>query len=283
MDLIWKQSRMWDLLHSFYTLMKVRVGFFDLECREMLAFPAKRTDFCNLVRSCLAGEDACRRCDRDAFQTAVSRHGSYIYQCHAGLTEVIAPIIASDEKRAGYLMIGQLRQPGQKEQYWQELRPRLKRFCSDTDKLRAAYWHLTVIDMDKIRACAHILQALASCVLLENYIHLLDEPLSRRVKTYIALRLAKPLSIPGIARNFRVGKTTLCNAVKRDFHQTVNELIRTARIDRAKELLHGSRLSVAEVAEEVGIPDYNYFTKVFKGEMGVAPAIYRKLCGGDYL
>jgi AraC-like DNA-binding protein len=283
MGFIWNQTKMRNLLHSFYTLMKLRVGFFDLEGQEILAFPPERTDFCNMVRSYSAGEEACKRCDRAAFQKATDLHGSYIYRCHTGLTEVIAPIVTSGEKRVGYLMIGQVRQPEQGEQYWQDIRRKLQKKCPGMDGLEAAYFRLTVIRMDEVRACANILQALANYVLLDHYIRLQHEPLSSQVKTYIENNLENPLSLPGIAREFGVGKTTLCSAIKRECQQTVNELIRTTRIEQAKQFLQAGKQSIAEIAEGVGIPDYNYFSKVFREETGVPPSLYRKLCEGGYL
>jgi AraC-like DNA-binding protein len=282
-DVIWNQTQMRNLLQSFFTLMKMRVGFFDLEGEEILAFPPERTDFCNLIRRGSEGEEACRRCDRAAFQKAVSRRIPYIYQCHAGLTEVIAPILSPDDKRAGYLMIGQMRRPEQGEAQWEELQQGIRRFCPDTGNLKAAYFRLVPAGMEEVRASANILQALASYVWLDNHIRIQHEPLSSRVKTHIAENLEKPLSLLGLARQFGVGKTTLCGAIKRDCGQTVNELIRTARIERARELLQAGKLSVMEIAEKVGILDYNYFTKVFKTETGVPPSVYRRLCEGGYL
>ncbi|MNY77182.1 DNA-binding transcriptional regulator AraC [compost metagenome] len=44
----------------------------------------------------------------------------------------------------------------------------------------------------------------------------------------------------------------------------------------AKKLLGDSDYPVYEIAGQVGIPDYNYFTKAFKRETGVLPTVYRK-------
>jgi YesN/AraC family two-component response regulator len=105
---------------------------------------------------------------------------------------------------------------------------------------------------------------------------------NRMVKTYIHKNFNKPLSLTMIARRFNVGKTTLCKSVQKDCHVTVNALIRSIRIDKAKQLLQAGELPVSAVAEEVGIIDYNYFSKIFKEEIGVPPSIYRKLCEGEY-
>jgi ligand-binding sensor protein len=80
MDVIWRQGRMRNLLQSFFRLAKVRVGFFDLDGNEILAFPPERTDYCKLIRGSPAGDEACRRCDRDALRKAARQNGPYNYQ-----------------------------------------------------------------------------------------------------------------------------------------------------------------------------------------------------------
>jgi AraC-like DNA-binding protein len=267
-----------NLLQSFFTLAKVRVGFFDLEGNEILAFPPERTDYCNLIRGSPKGDEACRRCDRDAIRKAGRYNGPYIYQCHACLTEGFAPIF-SEKGRIAYLMIGQVRQSGDRgERRWDEICRRVGHLCSDTDKLKSAYSKLTVIKIEEIRACTDILQALANYVWLDNYIRIQNEPLSVRVKAYITDNITGDLSLAGLARQFGVGKTTLCGAVKQDYRLTVNQLIRSIRVERAEQLLQSSRRSIAQIAEAVGIDDYNYFSKVFREETGIAPSVFRRLC-----
>lgn len=274
---------MQDLLRSFYTLTNIRVGLFDLSGKEMLAYPIPWTDYCRILRSDKQGDHACRQCDREAFAHMNSHRGIYMYQCHAGLTEVLAPIISSGGERAGYLMIGQMRQPGSTgERQWAEAHGKIKALNLDMEALRQAYAKLLVIKRDQIRACANILQALASYVLLDNYIRIMDEPLSSRVKRHITANLRDNLSLPSLAKQFGVGKTTLCGAIKRDCQLTVNELIRYVRVERAKELLRLDKQPISAIAEQVGIPDYNYFAKIFKEETGVPPSLFRKLCEGEY-
>lgn len=59
----------------------------------------------------------------------------------------------------------------------------------------------------------------------------------------------------------------------------INYLIKI-RIDKAKELLAEDRLSMKEIAIEVGYDDYYYFSKLFKKNTGLSPTQYREL--NDY-
>jgi AraC-like DNA-binding protein len=282
MDMIWNQNKMMSLLENFYTLVKVRIGFFDLEGREILGYPISRSDYCNTIRAHKAGDAACRRCDLEAFQQAANMKSPYIYQCHAGLIEMVAPITSTEEERIGYLMIGQVRRPGDLgDIFWKNICR--KAGLTTLEKLKINYLKLPVLKMDQGQACANILQALATYVWFDNYFRLQKKPLSARVKDHILQNLDKTLTLEEIARRFKVGKTTLCKLIKQDFRLTVNELVRSLRMDKAKQLLQFGESPIYAVAENVGIPDYNYFTKVFKAETGVTPSVFRGLCEKEYL
>ena len=54
------------------------------------------------------------------------------------------------------------------------------------------------------------------------------------------------------------------------------EHIKDLRIEKAKNLLKSTDKSITEIAALCGIPDYNYFTKVFKSETNETPSKYRK-------
>ncbi len=49
-------------------------------------------------------------------------------------------------------------------------------------------------------------------------------------------------------------------------------LIRSMRLEKAKELLETTHKNVSEVCFEVGFNNPGYFSKVFKKEFGVSPS-----------
>ena len=52
--------------------------------------------------------------------------------------------------------------------------------------------------------------------------------------------------------------------------------IAARRVQTACQLLEKTTMTVREIASYVGIPDWNYFTKVFRKEKGCTPSQYRK-------
>ena len=54
------------------------------------------------------------------------------------------------------------------------------------------------------------------------------------------------------------------------------EYLTTIRIEKAKELLRGSNLSMKEICSAVGYSDPNYFSRTFKKNVGVTPTEYKE-------
>ena len=57
--------------------------------------------------------------------------------------------------------------------------------------------------------------------------------------------------------------------------KTPIELIRSIRLKRAAQLLEKSRLTIAEIAYEVGFNNPKYFSRFFKTEFGMLPSVYQ--------
>ncbi len=264
MDVVWNRQRVLELLRSFYLLVQTRVGLFDTQHRELLAYPEESCAYCDGVKAGREGAVPCERCDAAAYQRAMREKGSYSYRCHAGLREMIAPIRTPAGGLLGYLMIGQMRPAGE------DTPPPAYRH------LQEAYARLRPIEEDQLRACAEILQACAAYVWLEEYVGVRNGALPDLAARYIRGHLAQPLTLGEIAAACGVGKTTLCNMAAESWGCSVGERIRELRLREAKRLLREGRLSVAAVAAQVGIPDYNYFARVFKAAEGMPPSVYRK-------
>lgn len=57
---------------------------------------------------------------------------------------------------------------------------------------------------------------------------------------------------------------------------TLADTIQQVRVRKACELLRSTRLSVQEIAEQVGYQDVTYFIRMFKKHEQVTPLKYRK-------
>ena len=74
----------------------------------------------------------------------------------------------------------------------------------------------------------------------------------------------------------------LCHLSTSKFHHvfkqhtvlTPIEYINNTRINRAKEMLSDTNLSISDIAERAGFSDQNYFCRIFKKKTGISPKQY---------
>jgi YesN/AraC family two-component response regulator len=63
---------------------------------------------------------------------------------------------------------------------------------------------------------------------------------------------------------------------KNTFNSTVADYVKKCRLKKAAELLKETSYSVNLIADKIGVPDYNYFSKIFKVAYGISPREFRK-------
>ena len=64
--------------------------------------------------------------------------------------------------------------------------------------------------------------------------------------------------------------------VKKETGSTLTEYVNRKRVEHAIFLLNSTNLQIQEIAAACGIPDVNYFTKIFKKQVGNTPKEYRE-------
>ncbi len=111
-----------------------------------------------------------------------------------------------------------------------------------------------------------------------------DEPdgewheIATRVRAYIDENYASPITLELLSEMFHTSLYHLCRIFRRAIGQTYTQYLAQKRIANACKLLASPHLSVREVGERSGYPDYVYFSKVFRKHMGVSPSAYRHSC-----
>ena len=98
-----------------------------------------------------------------------------------------------------------------------------------------------------------------------------------RFKEVVEARLAdSDVSVEDLAADMNLSRVQLYRKVKNLTGSSPVELLRTARLNRAYQLLLTTDKSVSEVAYSVGFTAPSYFTKCFKEEYGMVPGDVKK-------
>ena len=96
-----------------------------------------------------------------------------------------------------------------------------------------------------------------------------------RARALIDAEYAQPLDLDELARTANFSRYHFLRAFRRAFHTTPHEYLTRKRIERAKELLAESKLTVTEICFEVGFESLGSFSTLFHKIVGWSPSIYR--------
>ena len=97
-----------------------------------------------------------------------------------------------------------------------------------------------------------------------------------RVKTFIDAHYAEDMSLPMLSERFNISQSYLSRSFKRAFDLNLTAYVTARRVEAARQLLDEGRLSITQVAAEVGYSDYAYFSNLFHRECGCSPRDYQK-------
>jgi len=94
---------------------------------------------------------------------------------------------------------------------------------------------------------------------------------------YIKENFDKDVSLETVARNVFVSNYYLSHLFREELNMTFSDYVNKIRMDKSLTLIKTTSKTVQEIAEEVGINDASYFTKIFKKYFGVTPTSYMKI------
>lgn len=104
-----------------------------------------------------------------------------------------------------------------------------------------------------------------------------DERFCRKLERLVNTRMRNPnLNIDVIAAQFGIGRTNFYRKVRELMGMSPNDYLRKCRMERAAELLRSTEQPVADICAQVGMPDAQYFSRVFKSYFGMPPSTYRE-------
>jgi len=259
---------------DFFRLSEMGFSIWDENSNIIFSYPTVHAPFCKAVRSDKNLTLKCARSDSHGLDMVKQTKKPYIYTCHMGLTEAIVPIL-QDEDIVGYIMMGQIVENTGKANILRRIAE-----SSEDDEFRTRL--MDTLDKnvssssDRINYCINILKVMIDYMNLSYVIQKSNESVYSKAKKYISGNMSKAILPKDVCKAIGVSSNTLYKTIKSRKGMSPTEFIRKLKIDEAKRLLLGSGDAVSAVAESVGIPDVNYFIRVFKKETGMSPLKYRK-------
>ena len=258
--------RIQSLLKDFYNLTNIKICLYDNSGKELCFFPEKFTPFCAEIRKDKEMEKLCLECDKKAMLECKKTRKACTHVCHAGLIECFSPILHGDTI-IGYIVLGQIRVDKTKPNF--------------SESLNALYENLPIIAKDKIDSAINVLNACTSYEYLKK-IDLYQKPIEDKILEFINENIKNDLSVQTLCDKFRLTRVEIYEIFKNSFNSTVADFVKKCRLEKASELLKETSYSVNLIADKIGVPDYNYFSKIFKVAYGISPREFRKKEKGKF-
>lgn len=98
----------------------------------------------------------------------------------------------------------------------------------------------------------------------------------RKALVAIDADLSGSLSLSALADGQGISSGYLSTLFKREMGQTLTDYVNSRRVEQAARMLRSGTLQIQTIAQYCGIPDVNYFSKLFKRYIGVTPKEFRQ-------
>ena len=275
MNILFDQEQLLRLLTNLYVFTGIAANILDPQGRDINLFEG-HPPFCRAMNALPEGHERCVRCDAWKIRNYSAESGFQFYRCHAGICEAVVPLYDKSRPLA-YLVFGCFLDESPMERQWERSRAALDWYPGGADVLKPAFFQFRQYTPGELRAYSELLEALAAYIQLKGMIQATEQTDLQKLELYLDQHYMEKLSLESISRELQIGRTKLCRLAKQlSGGKTLSHLIAQRRMEAAKALLLRSGLPISAVAEEVGISDYNYFSRVFRSVTGMTPREYRK-------
>lgn len=253
---------------EYGTKIHISVLFFDHYGNRKLVRPKSQTihqcPVCDSAKKKDFG--ACFRCRNTVLKLLLRHKKAFAGYCTNGVYEYCRPVVRKDAVIAA-IFIGNILTDSPEQK---------KRLCSHVEEaaLQTMERGFTLED------CCRTADLLESYIqyLLDRYgetTHNSSDVLMENIKSYIDENLMHDFSMEDLAAIFNYNEKYLGRLFKQKTGITVKEYCNLAKVEKAKALLTGSSMNIANIAACAGYNNVTYFNRVFKNATGQSPVEYR--------
>ncbi len=227
--------------------------------------------YCLAIQNTEEGKEACYNSDIDLLQKCKKSRKIQMHVCHAGLIDIVVPIIYKEEI-IGYILLGQLK----RDNDFSSVEKYISKFSLNPEEIKEYYTTLSLFEYDKIQSVAALVSMLVKYIIIEKMLKLDFNKVVESAEAFIEENLSKSLSIELISKSTHISKSVLYKNFRTVFNCTVSQYVNRKRVEKSVDLLLNSDLSIEEISQKVGFSSASYYTINFKKEKGVSPIKFRK-------
>ena len=236
-------------------------------------------EFCKQAHLLKGGRESCDQSDKiEAVELARQYKKPFFHECHMGMRELVIPLMR-DDALLGILFVGQCRTESENKATIQE---NAKNMNGNPEKFLRLYQELPLVTKKDILLIETILLQYFETKILSNELlrpeslgGVDSRTLAETVYYYIKQNYRYTLSTKHLSDTFFVNPSYLSRRFSQCYGITITDFIAKVRVEHAKRLLITTNASIGSISLNVGYDNANYFTRVFKKNVGFSPTDYR--------
>lgn len=144
--------------------------------------PSNFTEFCQYIRSDVEGLALCMACDDRGGRNAVQNRRPCVYHCHAGLTDLAAPIIVQNQY-VGAFLAGQVVSPQQGRDTKAEMFKLTAPLPRDTAKLGELFDKVEIIQESRLKAAADLVYIMSNYIVEIGVANIMQRQLMEEIQS----------------------------------------------------------------------------------------------------
>lgn len=271
------QQMIQEVLDNFTTFTGARVSF---DCGDVVLYGKNQrlSGFCTELRKIPRYQQQCLQCDVKAKAEADHRRDLYVYKCHMGFWEVVAPILIQGEI-AAYLTIGQIVDRNDGPSAFLRIRKKLEDEGVSQEvlaSLEEQFYPLQTFTYQEIRAGANLLKITGEYLTGQRGVDVRYGTMIETVTAYLEQNFQRSISSREIEEIAKYRYTYVCDVFKREMGCTITQYMEKLRLRLALTLLETTSMKIYEISEQCGYKNNYYFNRVFKRTFHCTPQEYRQ-------
>ncbi|RDW21358.1 hypothetical protein CWR48_02835 [Oceanobacillus arenosus] len=96
-----------------------------------------------------------------------------------------------------------------------------------------------------------------------------------KAQNYVLMNLDKKISLKDVANYLYLHPSYFSRLYKKDTNENFIDFVIKSKMERAKELIDSSNVTMGEISEMLGFDSKSYFFKTFKKQFGISPTEYK--------
>lgn len=277
MNIAYSKELIREKLNTLNADYKINVSFLDIHkiCNVWVGVSGC---FCEQMGAFRQTKDKCFQCNSDHAFACACTHGVHIYECYAGVCDLIAPIYI-DGVLTSFLMSGKFKDEEKLISNEEKMKSAVTLHQIDGDFMTQFYRDLPTLTHEQITQLTRDMELTTIEIVNEGLVRCTPPTGKLKILTdYITSNLSENLSVARLCKQTKTTRYQLYQLLDEEQGFTPQQYVCLKRLEHACALIERGE-TLSEAARQSGFENYSYFSAVFHNKLGVKAVKYKQIHG----